>query len=407
MKLPKVKKEKFFIIAFIIFLLVRAFVLLNPPEYYSDVSHDYERYANMWWYGLPPYLKHLYEYPPATIPLLITPLAIDLAGLGVYYQNYRVQIFVIEAIVYFFILKVLKKTFIPSFAKYAAVIFYNLACLIAKDFWYEGIDLIFAGSLTLTLASFLLIKKHNLKSKILFWSLFWLSVAIKFITLPLFLPFLLIKKKNFKEELSACISGFLLIWGVPLLIFRSSLSVFLFFHAKRPLHASSFPAFIVYTLNHFTQSEQIINLEWFGPLSQKVLFWSPIFLSTIIFLVLFWGIKKFLINKKANPYVLMTKISIVYLIIFMLSGKIFSPPFNIWYVPLLTIFPYKNKKTQFLFFFLGIWSLIFNTTNIVKLPETIMIYPFAWSYLRNLFRFPPLVTILYLVIRQRALPKLS
>lgn len=372
--------------------------MTNPPLYYSDVSHDYERYANMWWYGLPPYLKHLFEYPPAAIPLLIIPLAIDLAGLGVYYFNYRLQIFVIETVVYFFILKVLKKTFSSLQPKYLAIIFYNLACLIAKDFWYEGLDLAFTGSLTLALASFLLTKRSGLKSKVLFWTLFWLSVAIKFVTFPLFFPFFFIKGQNLKKEAKSFLIGFLLIWGLPLLIFRSSLSVFLFFHAKRPLHASSFPAFIVYTLNHFTNSEKMIKLEWFGPLSQQMLFWSFIFLGINTALVLLWGIKRFFTNKKVDRYLLMLKLSLVYLITFILSGKIFSPPFNIWYVPLLTIFPYKNKKSQLLFFFLGTWSLILNTTNIVKLPETIMIYPFAWSYLRNLARFPPLILIVFLTL---------
>jgi hypothetical protein len=396
-----VRKNKFFLISFFIFLVVRTFLLLNPPaDYigvprkgYSDVTHFYEGYANMWWYGVPPYLKHLFEYPPAAVPLIIIPLAIDLAGLGFYYLNYRVQTFLIEALIYFFILKALKKTFSNSFQKYFPIIFYNLASLIAKDFWYEGIDLAFAGSLTLALISYLLIKKESFRSGVLFWGFFWLSVAIKFVTFPLCLPFLIIKSKRIIEEIKNSYIGFFLVWGIPLLIFRSSLSVALIFHAKRPLHASSFPAFIIYTLNHFTRSETMKDLEWFGPLTQKALFLSFAFLAVNTALVIFWAIIKKLKNKKVNPYALMLKTSIIYLIAFMMSGKIISPPFHIWPTLLLTIFPFKNKRTQFFFFLLQIWVLIFNTTNVVKLPETIMIYPFTWQYLRHLFRFPPLLII--------------
>ncbi len=407
----KISKNKYLLIGLLIFFLVRIFILFNPPKYYSDVSHFYERYANMWWYGLPPYLKHLFEYPPATIPLIIIPLALDLGGLGTYYPNYRIQIFLIETIVYFFILKFLKKSYSSNFQRYAPIVFYNIASLIAKDFWYEGIDIAFSASLALSLLSFYFLSQKKFVHKVLFWFLFWLSVAIKFVTLPLYLPFLVIKskKKGLIEEIKTSYVGFFLVWGLPLVIFRSSLSVAVIFHTSRPLHASSFPAFIIYTINQFTQSETMSQLEWFGPLSQKALFWSFLFLAINTLLVVCWAIIKWFSSKgrsrsagkNVDPYVLMVKTSIIYLLAFMMASKIMSPPFHIWYTLLLMLLPYKNKKTQLIFFSLGIWSLIFNTTNVVKLPETIMIYPFNWQYLRQVFRFPPLILIAYLLIKDK------
>jgi len=267
--------------------------------------------------------------------------------------------------------------------------------------------LVFASSFTLGLISLILFKKQALMSKIFFWSMFWLSVAIKFITFPLILPLFIVQKKNLMTEIKALIAGFIIIWGIPLIIFRSSLTVSLFIHAKRALHTSSFPAFIVYTINHFTKSEEMIKLEWFGPLSQKALFLSFILLGINTCIIIGWGLYKYFKNKKINSYILSLQISLGYFIIFMLSGKIFSPPFNIWYVLLLTIFPFRNLKTQITFFLLGIWAVIINTTNLIKLPETIMIYPFVWSYLRNLFRWPPLITILLLTVKQRSAKKFS
>lgn len=395
------KINKFFLIGLLVFFVSRGYILLHPPKDYSDVSHFYERYANMWRYGLPPYFKHLFEYPPAAVPLISLPLTIDQAGFGYYYFNYRLETFLIEFLLYIFILITLSKTFPMGWRRNAAIAFYCLAPLIAKDFWYEGIDIAFGASLTLALVSFFLFKKQRFCHKVIFWALFWLSTAIKFVTLPLCLPFFIIKNKNikksFKNELLACILGFILIWGAPLAIFRSSLSVAIYFHAKRPLHGSSFPAFIVETVNRFTHSETYRDLEWFGPLTQKALFLSFVFLFINTFLVIGWALIKKLKDKKISPYVLMLKTSLIYLIAFMIAGKIISPPFHIWYLGLLAIFPYKDKKTQLSFFLIAVTSLIFNTTNIVKLSEKIMIYPFTWQFLRHLFRFPPLLALAFLI----------
>lgn len=407
MNLSFFRKNWFYIIAWIIFLSLRIYILIHYPQDYSDVKYDYERYANMWWYGLPPYLKHLFEYPPATIPLLIIPLALDLAGIGIYYFNYRIIIFLLEIIIYIFIVKYLAKQYYNSPLKYGSLLIYNLSALICKNYWYDGIDLVFAGSLTIALVIIFLYKKPTLFNKIIFWSFFWLSVAIKIVTLPLLVPFLLIKRSDFLEEAKAAIIGFLIIWGLPLIIFRSSLSVFLYFHAVRPLHASSFPAFIVYTLNHFTHSETMRNLEWFGPLSQKALFWSFIFLAFNTGWIIVWSVQKLRSNKSINRFVLMLKTSIIYLIVFMLSGKIFSTPFNIWYILLLTIFPYKSFREQITYILLISWSLIFNTTNIFNnIPQIMMIYPFTWNYLRHVWRFPPLIFLVLLTMKNMGI-KLS
>lgn len=394
------RKNWFYLLAWIVFFIVRIYILIHYPHDYSDVKHDYERYANMWWYGLPPYLKHLYEYPPATIPLVIIPLALDLAGFGIYYFNYRIIIFLLEIIIYRFIVKYLAKQYSNSSLKYGSLLIYNLGALICISYWYDGIDLVFAGSLAIALIIYYFDKKQNLGSKILFWSFFWLSVAIKLITLPLLVPFLLIKRSNFLQETKAVIISFLIIWGLPLMIFRSSLSVFLYFHATRPLHASSFPAFIVYTLNHFTNSETMKNLEWFGPLSQKALFWSFVFLAINTGWIIIWSIRQSIHSPKLNYFTLMLKTSLIYLIIFMLSGKIFSTPFNIWYIVLLTIFPYKNFREQLIYILLIAWSLLFNTTNIFNnIPQIIMIYPFTWNYLRHFWRFPPLIFLVLLTMK--------
>lgn len=398
------KGKEFYFFSLLLFCICRFLILNFPPKDYSDVSHFHERYANIWWYGLPPYKKHLFEYGPLAALLIIIPLFLDLKGIGYYYLNYRIQMFLIEFVFFIIALKAINKFFSSKIQKYLNASYLCLSALIAKDFWYEGVDVAFISSLCLALLSFFLLKQKKFFHKVIFWIFFCASVAIKLITFPLIFPFFILRNKNFlkslKEEINAFLFGFIIVWGLPLVIFRSSLIVPFLFHLKRPLHASSFPAFIVYTINHFTKSEIMEKLEWFGPLSVKML---KIFSFLLIFNTLFfmlWCLIKFFQKKPFNHYLLLLKLTIVYIFIFIFSSKIISPPFHIWHTLLLTIFPYKNKKIQLLTFFFGIWALIFNTTNIVKLPQSIMIGPFSWYYLRHLLRFPPLIALPSLIIYQ-------
>src|SRR3989344_6080111 len=190
------------------FFLSRIFILSHPPQNYSDVFHDYRRYAEMWSSGLTPYFKHLYEYPPVTIPVLYLPEVFNRLNIGHYYQNYRLQIFLLDLVISYFIFgQIIKLTTKPA-VKILSLVFYNLAPVIAKDFFYEGIDWIFIGSLSLALI--------YSSRRLLFWWLFWLSTGIKLLTAPLALVFL---NRDWKQM----ILGLILVWGLPLLIFRSSL----------------------------------------------------------------------------------------------------------------------------------------------------------------------------------------
>jgi hypothetical protein len=260
--------SRFFLLWLSVFLVSRMYVLYNPPYMmpnqerqiqgsgYSDVKQDYERYANMWHYGLTPYLKHWYEYPPAAIPLTYLPLWIDLHGFGYYYQNYRLQIFVLELLFFSLLIGFLQKIPMPYINRQISLGFYVLAGTIAKDFWYDGLDLVFMMSLVGAIMLGYLPGLHKTWKRIGYWILFWLSVAIKLLTLPLALPFLLASgRKVWKHELLACIAGFILIWGLPLMIFRSSLSVFLVFHGERPLKYEAFASFVVRTINDYTHTE--------------------------------------------------------------------------------------------------------------------------------------------------------
>ena len=238
-------KRALIILAIIGFFISRIYILLNPPPNYSDVFHDYRRYAEMWASGIVPYFQHLYEYPPATLPVLYLPEVLNRLNIGHYYQNYRLQIFLFDLVISVFVTGAILKLKTKPINKILAIIFYNLAPAIAKDFFYEGIDWLFIGSYALALI--------YLSKKFWFWLLFWLSTAIKLLTAPLAVVF---AGKDWKKILIT----FVLIWGLPLAIFRSSLGVMFVYNNARGIKYAAFPSFVVETVNYFTHTETRRNL---------------------------------------------------------------------------------------------------------------------------------------------------
>lgn len=394
-------------LAILFFLLTRFYILKNPPYKnnigYSDVKHDYERYANIWWYGLPPYLKHLYEYPPATIPLVVFPLFLDQKGVGKYYQNYRFQIFVFDIIFFLVLLYFLNKTKIKNSSKFFAGLFYIFSGLIAKDFLYDGIDLIFSGTLALSLIFFRLFNQEKFLNKIFFYSLFWLSVAIKLISAPLLIPYFFLSGKILKKEILAFIGGFLVVWGIPIFIFGSSLSVTFVYNFSRPFKYCSFPYFIAETINAFTKTEiKIDNPPDFsleGPYSKAILGIFNKVLPIAIILIIIYSLYNLFKRKNLNPYFFAVKITLIYIFIFFLVSKIYSQPFPIWLVPLVSILPFPSVKRQLVFILLTALLLIIDTTNILNLGLfglKTFIYPLTYGFLRSLLKFGVMTALLFL-----------
>lgn len=387
------KKKHWIVISWISFFISRLLVLKFPPLSYSDVSHDYERYANMWWYGHTPYLKHYYEYPPATIPLLLLPLWVDLKVFGFYYQNYRAIIFLLEIFIFSLVLKTIKNR--SSKTRWLSTIFYCLAGLLAKDFWYEGLDLVFIGSYLAAIT--FLIKGKEIKNRVTTWFYFWLSFGIKFMTLPLFPVLFASIKDKFKNKLFPIVVGGLLVWIVPLIIFRSSLMVSLVFHLNRSAKYGSFQSYIADFSNHFTHTETRSNqppdYQLEGPISDKLEdIFSPIFYLGIIIITLtsFINITK---TKKTSLETIL-KYSLIYILFVFLTGKTFSSPFHIWLVPLLAIFPFKSLKNQIKVLTLSLYMIILDTTYLINLPPTPVLGPITLKLLRDATRFIPMFILL-------------
>jgi hypothetical protein len=408
-----------FIIIF--FLFSRAFVLLTPPKHYSDVKQDYERYANIWWYGMEPYLEHFYEYPPATIPFLVFPLALDQFGIGKYYSNYRMGIFLIDLVFFLTLIKVLKKNKIKKESKNISLLFYILAGLIAKDFLYDGIDTLFASFLALSFASLILLDQNKLKNRIIYWFMFWFSSALKFMSLALTPLLFLVRKFSFKKEIVAMALGFLLIWLGPTLHYRTSLSVSYVFHANRPLKYSSFGNYLIEGINTFTNSEHRVNqppdFQMEGPISTKMNKAFKIFFPISVFVVILSGwmflTKKINIKKNIEQifgkgfslsyeqqFQFLLKFSLFYIITIFITGIVFSQPFPIWLVPLTALYPFKNKKNQIKYMLGVLLLLLLLTSSLIKIdPSTKLIPPFQDVFLVSTIRVIITFAVWFMTVR--------
>ena len=387
-------KNFFVILGIVFFFISRIYILKFPPPFYSDVFHDYRRYAEMWASGITPYFKHLYEYPPATIPLLYFPEILNLRNIGHYYQNYRFQIFVLDAVIFIFILQALLKLKTKPTIKYLSLGFYLIAPMIAKDFFYDGIDWMFIGSLALALIFY--------SRRLIFWLFFWLSVNIKLLTAPLAPVFLWFKTNSLKQEIKTCALAFIIIWGLPLAIFRSSLSVMLFFNQVRGIKYAAFPSFIVETINDFTKTETRLNqppdFQLQGPVSDIANKVVGIIFPLSIALVLAYGLWKVIKHRQQTYfYTFGIKISLIYIFTIFFTAKIFSQPFHLWYIPLITLFPFKSIKRQLTFFIPAFILLIVDTTPWIKPPEALMIIsPLPLKFFSYLFlRYVPMGSLLY------------
>lgn len=418
--------KKFFnwklIALLILFTLSRAYIYLNPPAEYSDVRADYERYANMWRYGTPPYLKHLYEYPPATIPLLQIPLDLDQNGIGKYYPNYRAQILAIDIVFFLFLVASFSKLPWKKKITYQGIVWYIIMTTLAKNFFYEGIDLAFTGAIFASFLSLVWFKKDSLVSAIVLWSFFWLSTAIKFMTLPLMVPLWLTTRSNAKRDYIAPIIGFLLIWGIPLAMYGTSLQVSFVYNNARPIKYASFPAHIIKWVNLYTHTETqrmvAPDFEYQGPVSEVVAKVDKVAFPLALLAFLGWSLHTLLMTKYAKTkaksknvihlikkeiftpklvanqdklYYLL-KMYGVYIFVLFLSAKIFSQPFHIWYMPFVVTFPFVPQKKKYLVIFLMLLMILLDMTEYlhVKIDSELI------KQMRDALRFIPMFILVWL-----------
>lgn len=403
-------KTKIFLLV-LFFAVTRFYVFNNPPKNYSDVTADYERYANMWRYGLTPYREHLYEYPPATIPLLSIPLSLDQAGVGKYYSNYRAQILFVDFVLFFVLLYYLSKSRHTFW--FQQLFLYIFLTAVAKDFLYEGLDLIFTGTFIVSILIASGGKKLSFTRAVTSWIFFWLSVALKFLTAPLLVPLglaMLVRKKklNFKSVafVAATLSiGFLLVWIVPLVKYRSSLSVSVVHNLQRPMKYASFPSHLIRWADTFTNSESQVmeapDFQFVGPMSEKITKIDKVVFPLSLLFFIAWTslrivkIEKYniSINKHSASQITSYLLSSygLYIFVLFLTAKTFSQPFHVWYLPLLALLPLKKLGSLMIIFSLALLMVLLDTTPLLGIRSDYLFFnTIPISLVRDSLRFLPM-----------------
>ena len=362
-----------------LFVILRLLVIFLPGPGYSDVTHYYERYANTWHYGLPPYTHAVFEYGPLAAVAIYLPLRVDLAGLGQYYVNYKFLSFLVELPAFIMLVWYQKKR---HQSQTFPLLLYLLLTSLAKNWLYEGIDMVFSS---LAIMAILVLDLEKKWSRFLSWLLLWASTAVKFLTLPLIAPLYLLTRKKFWPSMVMVLLAFMLIWGGPLAYYRSSLSVPFVYNASRTIKYNTITHLILRTLNNVThtelQSEEAPDYSFSGPksdLAGKILTWLyPLSLALILLVqglyIYCLETGKF-IDKPAKMWSQFfqpspfdshcrTQIAawcyLTYFLVSFFTAKIYSNPFLLWLLPLIIVLEWTSQRRQWLFFFLmSIWAIL-------------------------------------------------
>ncbi|PIY80092.1 MAG: hypothetical protein COY80_04680 [Candidatus Pacebacteria bacterium CG_4_10_14_0_8_um_filter_42_14] len=363
----------------LIFLLILLFALSRlitwyfGPVFFTEIIYSYMPYAHLWASGVKPYLEQWYEYPPATIPLFYLPHMIDMATLETWWHlnyaiAYRLQMLIIDTSLFALIMTVLIKRKLNNMLLVTPLIYYILATTKAHDFIYDTMDLSFAAAMTLGVAAPELLK--GAKATFLTWLGYSLAVALKLMNGPLGLVYAIQERKNWKQLLLVGGLAGSLVWAVPLLLYRSSLSVMLVYHQIRGLQADSTGAIIVRIIDKFTHSEKVVelykNYEMTGILSTEMLkILGIIFPVAIIIFIIYSSYIVYKAKPNKQQY-LRISFTVGYVILTMIIGKVLSRPFMLWLIPLIAILPFENWKKQMRFLLV---SLIAISVQLTLIPS--------------------------------------
>jgi len=362
-----------------LFIVTRLFIWVFRPIEFTEVTYSYMPYAHLWDSGEIPYLEQWYEYPPATIPLFYLPHLIDKFTYGQilslnYLQVYRGMFFLIDVAIFIMIWKVLLKYQVAYQMVTIAIIYYCFVTAKAHHFIYDTMDLSFAAAMVLGVAAPII--SSSSKSLFVSWLGTFLATALKLVNAPLIPVYALLDKKQWKSLFLWGGIALVIIWGLPLLYFRSSLQVMLVYHRMRGLQVESTPAVITSVINSFTHTEKFVeaykNYEIVGPISTTVKhFFEPLFYFVIVAFITGASWVSFQ-TKNRDVNFLRHQLTLIYIFIFMLTAKVLSTPFLLWHIPFVAMYPYKDRKTQLVVLLVSFLIVLLSMSPIPKMAIGIL-----------------------------------
>ena len=164
------------------------------------------------------------------------------------------------------------------------------------------------------------------------------------------------------------------------------------------------------SINEFTKSEHRSvsppDFEWIGPVAHQVTEIFKVLFPAAILVVMYIAWKRYRqhVKELVNPftqYTYLIAVSLAYVFAIFLTGKTFSSPFHIWYIPLLTLFPYKNLKQQWFAYVSALLMLGMDTSSYLIAPKLhIWGSPITLTNVRDAFRFIPMFLLLSFFLKE-------
>lgn len=352
------------------YIFSRIYIWVERPQAFSEIIYSYMPYAHLWASGTKPYLEQWYEYPPATIPVFYIPHMIDMATRFKvihlnYLDAYRGELLLWDIGLFTLVWLSLRKLKVRTSMVWIALLYYIIVTTKAHDFIYDTMDLTFATAMTLGVAAPLLLS--GITGATGSWFGFFLATCLKYVNAPLAPLYALIERKNIKQTIIAGTIGFLLVWALPLALFRSSILVSLVYQNIRGIQIDSAPAIVLRTANVFTKSEHVIevykNYEIAGPLTDKAKVVMKYFFPAAVALFLLGSAVYIWRHPALNAHWLRIYFTVGYILVFFLTGKVLSTPFLIWQIPLFALYPFKKMKHQLVFLFISAISIFATMTR--------------------------------------------